>query len=222
MFTPRKRLAAVFAAAALAATGTALAGAPARAASTAATTCSAVDVVFARGSGELPGLGITGSPFVSALTSDLAGTSVSSYAVNYGAALDQSTAGAGATDLTNHVTSVAASCPNTRFVLGGYSQGASVTDIALGIPTLLGTGNVIPTALAGRVAAVVVFGNPLALYGEHIPTASALYGAKAKEFCNLGDPVCGNGANILAHLTYGTDGSATSGAAFAAAEVKAG
>jgi cutinase len=219
MFTPRKRLSRigpVLAAAALAATVTAVASAPAQAA-----TCSDVQVVFARGSGESAGLGITGTPFVSSLTGDLAGRSVSSYAVDYGAAYDQSTAGAGATDMTNHVTSVAASCPNTRFVLGGYSQGASVTDISIGIPTLLGSGSVIPASLAGRVAAVVVFGNPLALYGQHIPTASALYGAKSKEFCNFGDPVCANGSNILAHLTYGSDGSTTSGAAFAAAAIRA-
>ncbi|EFC81230.1 cutinase family protein [Parafrankia sp. EUN1f] len=186
-----------------------------------AATCSDVDIVFARGSGELAGLGITGTPFVNSLKTNLTGKSVSSYAVNYAADLAQTSAGPGATDMTRHVKSVAASCPNTKFVLGGYSQGASVTDISIGIPTLLGSGETIPTNLAPRVAAVVVFGNPLALYGQHIPTASALYGSKAKEYCNLGDPVCAAGVNTLAHLTYGYDGSTTSGAAFAAAKVRA-
>ena len=123
--------------------------------------CSTVEVIFARGSGELPGLGIVGQPFVTAIRSGLAGQSVSSYAVNYAAALDQSSAGAGATDMTNRVRSVAAQCPNTSFVLGGYSQGASVTDISIGIRTMLGTGQTIPANLSSRVKAVVVFGNPL-------------------------------------------------------------
>ena len=134
----------------------------------------------------------------------------------------QMSAGPGATDMSNHVKSIAASCPNTVFVLGGYSQGASVTDIAIGIQTLLGTGGTIPTNLAPRVKAVVVYGNPLRLYGKTINTASSLYGPKAKEFCNLGDPVCANGSNVLAHLTYPTNGTVQEGARFAADKVKAG
>ncbi|MBL7488662.1 cutinase family protein [Frankia sp. AgB1.9] len=215
-----------FVAMAAAATGGGLAGCPGPSSGSGSNPanpagCADVEVVFARGSGELPGLGITGTPFVSSLTSDLAGKSVTSYAVNYAADLAQTSAGAGATDMSNHVSSVAAKCPNTEFVLGGYSQGASVTDIAIGIPTFLGSGTTIPTSLAPRVAAVVVFGNPLALYGQHIPTASSLYGSKAQEFCAAGDPVCANGANGVAHLSYPTNGMTTQGAAFAAAKVKA-
>jgi Cutinase len=48
-------------------------------------TCANVDVVFARATGELPGLGIAGQPLVSSITSRLAGLTVSSCAVNYGA-----------------------------------------------------------------------------------------------------------------------------------------
>lgn len=184
--------------------------------------CSDVDVVFARGSGELPGLGIVGSPLVRQIKSNLPGRTVSSYAVNYAADYAQLSAGAGATDMSNHVKAVAASCPNTAFIIGGYSQGASVTDIAIGIRTLLGTGGTIPTNLAPRIKAVVVYGNPLRLYGQTINTASPLYGSKAKEFCNLGDPVCANGVNVLAHLTYTTNGTVPQGARFAADKVKAG
>ncbi|MEX5632559.1 cutinase family protein [Parafrankia sp. FMc2] len=183
--------------------------------------CSDVDIVFARGTGESPGLGITGTPFVNSLRQNLGGATVSSYAVTYAASTNQTSAGPGATDMTRHVVSVAASCPDTTFVLGGYSQGASVTDISIGIPTVLGSGETIPTALAPRVAAVVVFGNPLALSGQHIPTASPLYGSKAREYCNVGDPVCANGSNFYAHILYGFDGSTTDGAAFAAARVRA-
>lgn len=187
-----------------------------------AASCSDVDVVFARGSGESPGLGIVGSPVVGGIRSGLSGRSVTSYAVNYAAALDQSSAGAGATDMANHVKSVAAACPNTVFVLGGYSQGASVTDIAIGIRTALGSGGTIPSELSSRVKAVVVFGNPLRLYGQSINSASPTYGPKALDQCNSGDPVCGNGYNSFAHLTYHLNGSTTRAAQFAVAKVNAG
>ncbi|MCM3884465.1 cutinase family protein [Frankia sp. R82] len=184
-----------------------------------AATCSDVEVVFARASTELPGLGIVGTPFVDGVKKNLPGKSVGSYAVNYAADITQLSAGAGATDMTRHVTSVAAACPNTKFVLGGYSQGASVTDISIGIFTFLGQGETIPANLAPRVSAVVVFGNPLALYSGHIPTSSPAYGPKSKEFCEAGDPVCANGVNGLAHLMYAFDGSATEGARFAATRI---
>ncbi|KAG2840843.1 hypothetical protein PC116_g3391 [Phytophthora cactorum] len=93
--------------------------------------CPDVHIVFARGSGEMPGFGILGQPLVSGIAANLPGMSVSAYAVNYRAAYDQTSAGPGATDMTNHVVSVAQACPNTVFVLGGYSQGASVTDISI-------------------------------------------------------------------------------------------
>ncbi|KAK1931741.1 putative cutinase cut3 [Phytophthora citrophthora] len=182
--------------------------------------CSDVHVVFARGSGEMQGLGICGEPLVSGITSDLSGMSVSSYAVSYLASMDQTSAGPGATDMTNHVVSVAQECPNTVFVLGGYSQGASVTDIAIGIKTTLGSGETIPDTLAARIKAIVTFGNPLKLMGQTIESSSSTYGSKAIEFCNTGDPVCGNGFNTMAHLTYATDGSVTTAAQKAAALVK--
>jgi cutinase len=187
-----------------------------------AATCSNVDVVFARGTGETPGLGSVGGPFASAVASDLSGKDVSTYAVNYGANTDQLSAGSGATDMSNHVKTLAASCPDTVFVLGGYSQGASVTDIALGIPTILGFGTAIPTDLAPRVKAVVVFGNPLRLFGTNINDGSQLYGAKALDICNAGDPVCAGGLDFAAHGAYKTNGTIPQGATFAADKVKQG
>ncbi|KAI9984001.1 hypothetical protein PInf_005291 [Phytophthora infestans] len=178
--------------------------------------CSDVHIVFARGSGEMPGFGICGTPLVSGIKSNLAGLSVSSYAVNYLASVAQTSAGPGATDMTNQVKAVAQQCPNTVFVLGG----ASVTDIAIGIKTMLGVGASIPEELAPRIKAIVTFGNPLKLMGQTIARSSQLYGSKAIEFCNLGDPVCANGFNTMAHITYPMDGSVTKAAAQAAALVK--
>ncbi|GAB2961164.1 cutinase Cut4 [Streptomyces heilongjiangensis] len=178
--------------------------------------CSDVEVVFARGTGERPGLGIVGAPLVEDIKRRLPGKTVGSHAVDYAANASQTSAGPGATAMTNHVTSVAANCTDTVFVLGGYSQGASVTDIAIGIPTNLGRGRTIPTALAPRIKAVVVYGNPLRLGRQTINSASSLYGPKAKEFCNTGDPVCANGFNFAAHLAYTRNGSVQQGGQFAA------
>jgi cutinase len=184
--------------------------------------CSDVEVVFARGTGEPAGLGILGAPLARDLASALPGRSVTSHAVDYAAASNQQSAGPGATDMTQHVLAQASACPNQRFVLGGYSQGASVTDIALGIRTTLGRGESIPTELAPRVAAVVVFGNPLGISRQTIAGTSPLYGPKAKEFCATGDPVCGNGNNFAAHLSYARNGDVQTAARFAAGLVGSG
>jgi cutinase len=212
---PSRRIAAVT----LLTTLTGLGGVLAAATPAGAAGCSDVQIIFARATGEAPGLGSAGGPFSRSLTSALKGKSVSTQAVDYAAAIDQSSAGPGASDMTDKVVRTAAACPKTRFVLGGYSQGASVTDIALGIRTTLGRGRSIPTDLAGRVDAVVVFGNPLGISRQTIETSSQLYGKKARSFCNAGDPVCGNGANIFAHLAYPRDGSTTAAATFAAGRV---
>lgn len=116
---------------------------------------------------------------------------------------------------------MAASCPGTRFVIGGYSQGATVIDIAVGIRTGTSSGTAIATSLASRVAAVVVFGNPLGTSGRTIATASSLYRPKSRDYCATGDPVCGGGSNLGAHLTYASVGYTTQGAQFAAALVGA-
>jgi cutinase len=149
---------------------------------------------------------------------------VTSYAVNYAAAWDQTSAGPGATDMSTHIAQLAAQCPDTKFAVGGYSQGASVTDIALGIRTTLGTGQAIPADLAPRVIAVVAFGNPLGLSGRTIATASATYGPKSLEFCNRGDQVCGGTGTGpgYGHLSYPTDGSVPAAASFIARHYQAG
>ncbi|WP_406437617.1 cutinase family protein [Streptomyces sp. NBC_01613] len=186
----------------------------------AAASCSDVDVSFARGTGELSGVGIVGSPFTKAVASALPGKTVTTYAVDYPADYAQATAGTGATDMSKHVTSLAAQCPNTLFVIGGYSQGASVTDIATGMKTSLGSGTAIPAELAPRVAAVVTFGNPIHLTGQSIESGAPTYAPKWADFCASGDPVCGGGAGA-SHLAYISNGDTDKGAKFAAEHVLA-
>jgi cutinase len=213
----RKRLAAAVAATAVSLSLGLVAAAPAKA----QLGCSDVEVIFARGTFELPGTGaIVGPAFTNALKLRLIGKSVNVHAVDYAADALQLSAGSGATYMTKRVKSVAAKCPNTKFVLGGYSQGATVTDISIGINTVLGKGEKIPADLAPRVAAVVVYGNPLKLTLGDIGRDAPLYRNKFIDICNAGDPVCAAGINILAHLSYGSDGGGNKGADFAAKKVK--
>jgi len=175
-----------------------------------------VELIFARGSGEIPGLGIVGKPYYRALRSMLRGASVSAYAVDYAASWNQSSAASGATNLVERLLHVAERSPHTRFVLGGYSQGASVVNIALGSragPILAGGTpyKTIPRELASHVKAVVLFGNPAKRYGGRV---GSVWASKTRDFCNEGDPVCTVGRNYFAHLTYGYNGSAIEAARF--------
>lgn len=187
-----------------------------------AATCSDIDVVVARGTFEPGTLGIiVGDPVYSALQSALTDETTSSYPVNYPADLSEpSSVQQGNTDLVNHVTSQAAACPSQRFILAGYSQGANVVDNSIGVSSdgaLVGGAIVatIPTALQGRIAAILQFGNPIRALGRSI---TGLYQSRTKDYCANEDPVCqAGGTNVLAHLSYGSD--ASDAAAFAASKV---
>ena len=181
--------------------------------------CADVELVFARGTGEPQGLGVVGRPLAAALAQELPDRTVRSFAVVYAAASNQASAGPGATNMTQRIEEVAQDCPETQFVIGGYSQGASVTDIAIGIRGAGTRGEAIPADLRSRVAAVVVYGNPLGLRRQTIAHASPEFGPKAVEFCNTGDPVCGGGNNFAAHLAYARNGTVQEGAEFAAGKL---
>jgi cutinase len=127
--------------------------------------------------------------------------------------------------MTQDLTATAAQCPDTQFIIGGYSQGASVTDIAAGAKgaQALGRGTAIPANLASRIKAVVVFGNPLSGFaGSTLEKASATFGARTKSFCGTSDPICGgnrNGNVSGNHLSYTTNGALDQAATFAAAKI---
>jgi cutinase len=192
--------------------------------------CSDVEVVFARATTEAPGVGSVGQAFVDSLRSQVGGKSVGVYGVNYPAAEDFGpSASTGASDANAHVQSVVANCPNTKIVLGGYSQGALVIDLITAIPFPLTAGFTpapIPAAAADHIAAVAVFGNPADRYaGLPLTAVSPQYGAKTIDLCASGDPICSGTGRALpsrdemfseAHLSYVKTGLASQGASFAA------
>lgn len=178
--------------------------------------CSDIEVVFARGTGEPPGIGVVGQSFVDSLRAQVGGRSVGVYAVNYPATYDFLAAADGANDASAHIQGTVADCPDTRIVLGGYSQGAAVIDVITAVPfPAIGFNMPMPAEVADHVAAVAVFGNPSAKLGAPL-TLSPLYGPKAIDLCNAGDPVCSNGNDVAAHSDYVAAGFTSQAAAFAA------
>jgi cutinase len=180
--------------------------------------CPDVQVVFARGTGEPDGVGRVGDAFVDALRTQIPGQSVDVYAVNYPASRDFLRAADGANDASLFVQNTAATCPDTRIVLGGYSQGAAVIDaIAIANQPTLGFVNPVPAAVADHVAAVAVFGNPsIRLLGGPLTALSPQYGYKTIDLCNGADPVCSGGDDRPAHSLYVEAGLTTQAAQFVA------
>ncbi|MFM9034748.1 MAG: cutinase family protein [Mycobacterium sp.] len=192
------------------------AAAPLTAPVASALACNDIEVVFARGTNEPPGIGRVGEAFVNDLRGLVGGRSVGVYAVNYPASYDFLAAADGANDASAYIQDVVNTCPNTKIVLGGYSQGAAVVDVLTALPVpMVGFTNPLPPAAGGRIAALAVFGNPSTKIGLPL-TSSAAYGSRAIDVCNPADPVCSGGDSVVAHRNYGPDGSANQAANFVA------
>jgi cutinase len=183
---------------------------PAVAPSASADPCPDIEVIFARGTNDAPGLGNPGQAFADALRSQVGGRTLTTYAVNYPASYDFLQAADGAADATNRISTMASTCPSTKLVVGGYSQGAAVVDMLAGIPPLgnkigeVGSGPPLPTNLVPYVAAVAVFGNPATKFSN--PITSSVFGGKAIDLCKDGDPICSRGRNPFAHSDYVSTG----------------
>ena len=178
--------------------------------------CNDIEVVFARGTGEAPGIGRVGQAFVDSLRGKVGNRSIGTYGVNYPATYDFLAAADGANDASTFIQNVVNNCPDTRLVLGGYSQGAAIIDVITSVPfPAVGFTNPLPANVPDRVAALAVFGNPTAKVGLPL-TSSPLYGARAIDLCNAGDPVCSGGDSVPAHRDYGPSGLTNQAAAFVA------
>ncbi len=215
-------LAAVLSAGTLAATGSGTASAE---------PCPDVQVVFARGTFEAPGAGYIGDAFVDALRTkpELGGKSVAVSPVNYPASLDFMAAADGVVDTSNQLRSLAARCPDTKTVLGGYSQGAAVISyvtqdtVPAGFTLPPGITGPMAPEIADHVAAVALFGKPsngfLNFLVRDAPpvTVGPLYTGKTIEQCIPADPICSpSGNDNAAHGAYIVDGMTDQAADFAA------
>ncbi|EFV13624.2 cutinase family protein [Segniliparus rugosus] len=202
---PRHRkTAAMWAASLLAATGLALISPktpPAK-----ADACADVDVSFARGTNEPPGIGYVGESFTDQLTDALPGKKIDVYAVDYPAVYSAQSVGDGGNDLSEHVQNIARTCPNTKIVIGGFSQGAAVVDLVtvspipaqtvevpfMGEVSLADSGfdKALPANVFPHIAAVALFGNPAKrVFDGVLPMPDGLR-ARTTDVCAEADPVC--------------------------------
>lgn len=178
--------------------------------------CPNVQVLFARGTNEPVGMGFTGQAFADSLSAQLPGKTVAVSAVDYPATDDYlRSAAVGADDARAQIQSTIANCPATKLVLGGYSQGAAVTEMAT---------SALPAAVADHVAAVALFGSPSSdfsrmLAGAPLPTLSPLYAPKTLDLCIPDDPICSSGMSVFAHMSYITSGLTNEAATFAASKI---
>ena len=208
---------------------------------TSAQPCPDVEAVFARGTGEPPGVGGIGEPFVDALRGAVGPKSLDVYPVNYEASSNFSdriefaqSVVDGIKDASSHIEATAANCPKTRIVLGGYSQGAAVAgfvtsaSIPAGVPVeyVPFLPKPMPPEIANHVAAVTLFGKPSAQwlqnYGAPVVVIGPLYAPKTIDLCADGDTICNGdpgGAPSFAHTTYPVNGMVGQAAGFAASHL---
>ena len=209
--------------------------------SAAAQPCPDVEAVFARGTGEPPGVGGIGEPFVDSLRSAIGAKSLDVYPVNYEASSDfgdriqfaQSVVD-GIKDASGHIEATAANCPKTRIVLGGYSQGAAVAgfvtsaSVPAGVPAeyVEFLPKPMPPEIANHVAAVTLFGKPSAAwlqnYGAPAIVIGPLYAPKTDDLCAPGDTICDGdpgGAPSFAHAEYPANGMTAQAADYAASHL---
>ena len=188
----------------------------------AAPKCSDIEVVFARGTDEPPGIGKVGKSFVEALRPMVKGKSISTYAVKYPATWDFMKAAIGANDMSKRIQTIVAQCPKTKIVIGGYSQGAAVVDVVATAPIAgLGYTAPLPAAAVPHIASVVVFGNPSARIGNPLTRMSTVFGPRTADLCAPADPICSLGRDWDAHVQYQESGLVKLGAEWTAKLVKA-
>jgi cutinase len=199
--------------------------------------CPDVEVVFARGTSEPPGVGGVGQAFVDAVRSQAAPRSVNVHPVNYEASGDfanrfvfaQSILN-GIKDASSRVEATAATCPETKIVLGGFSQGAVVAgavtmaDLPDQVPAEFRSfvPNPVAPEVANHVAAVTLLGTPSPRFMSDLGAPPLIIGTsytdKTIALCAPGDSICDGaplGPPSIAHTLYGANGMVGEEAAFA-------
>ena len=164
-----------------------------------------------------------------ALRARVGAKSVGVYPVDYPASTNFRTALDGINDASAHVLSVASTCPNTKLVLGGFSQGAAVMGFVTanvipdGAPE--GVPNPMPPNVADHVAAVALFGKPnnrfMRAINEPQIAIGPMYADKTIDLCVPDDFVCSTGTDFTAHTQYAETGLVDQAATFTASRLLA-
>ncbi|WP_375488015.1 cutinase family protein [uncultured Mycobacterium sp.] len=228
-----RRIPHLLAAAVVAASGVSLSVLASAIPSTAADPCPDVQVVFARGTDDPPGVGPTGQAFIDALRPQVGAKSLDVYPVNYPATYDFTNAGKeGIRDASAHVVSMTHDCPNSKMVLGGFSSGAAVMGFvtSAAVPAGIDPESVpkpMDPEVANHVSSVVLYALPsdkmMNFFGAPPVVIGPLYQAKTITVCAPEDPICSDGGSFEVHKTYSTNGPIIDqGAAFAASRLGGG
>jgi cutinase len=168
------------------------------------------------------GVGEVGQAFISSLQSKVPHMTIGSYGVNYPADVSVTK---GSNDMSAHVQSMAASCPNTKLVLGGYSLGAGAADVVVAMNQLgFGYTDPLPPAMDQHIAAVALFGNATQRVVGAVPGPSPTFAGKIIDLCAPGDPICTGGVQDLhwhSHLqpSYIDSGLVSQAASFVAGKL---
>ncbi|KAJ5054019.1 uncharacterized protein L3040_000305 [Drepanopeziza brunnea f. sp. 'multigermtubi'] len=161
--------------------------------------CTAHTVIFARGTAEPGNVGIlVGPPFFAALEARLGPGQFSVQGVNtYPASVEGFLAGGdarGSIEMAVQIFDAFLSCPETKLVVAGYSQGGQLVHNALAA---------LPAEVAAWISKVVLFGAP------NVDTATAIANIppdKVWKSCHPADDICDGGMLVLPwHVTYGLD-----------------
>ena len=185
--------------------------------------CAQVSIITARASTENAGEGITGALVTQVVNAST--QTVSRAAVSYPATLNNynNSSLQGINALKTQLTNLVNSCPNTKVVLMGYSQGAHVVGDVLGGGQggSLGTATpAIAANISSHVVAVATFGDPrhvasgpnfnagTATRNGRFPRSAAQVSAlnafspRIRSWCDTNDTFCAGGNSVNVHLTY--------------------
>jgi hypothetical protein len=185
--------------------------------------CAQVSIITARASTENAGEGITGALVTQVVNAST--QTVSRAAVSYPATLNNynNSSLQGINALKTQLTNLVNSCPSTKVVLMGYSQGAHVVGDVLGGGQggSLGTATpAIAANISSHVVAVATFGDPrhvasgpnfnagTATRNGRFPRSAAQVSAlnafspRIRSWCDANDTFCAGGFSTNVHLTY--------------------
>jgi hypothetical protein len=185
--------------------------------------CAQVSIITARASTEAAGEGITGA-LVTQVVNASAQT-VSRASVNYPATLNNyaNSSLQGINALKTQLTNLVNSCPTTKVVLFGYSQGAHVVGDVLGGGqggSLGATTAPVSSSVSSHVTAIVTFGDPRhvvngpqfnqgtsrtnGLFPRSATQVNALnaFASRFQAYCDANDEFCASGNSLNVHLTY--------------------
>ncbi|GAA2426314.1 cutinase family protein [Actinomadura vinacea] len=205
--------------------------------------CQAVSVISARGTTEPQDGSFLQKPMGDLILREFPGRSKYTE-LTYPASIPfDGSAPVGVGNLINTLNTEARQCPDQKYILLGYSQGAGVVGDALAASSARIWGadkGTVGAAASSRIAAVVMFGDirfragepynvgtfePGKQSGDPPPRplgALSTYASRIQNYCVKDDFVCqGSTGNFIAHLAYFVNGMPSQGVQFAVAKARA-